>query len=757
MKRFFTILSILALLAVSCHKEPEPNRLAVSPLSLSFTGDDPSSQTLSVTATADWSVKCDADWCRISPSAGKGDGTAQVQVSDNPGAARSATITIESTGCRPKTVSVSQNASTKEKVDPVSVVPQQWDGVKRGAVSYQLLVYSFADSNGDGIGDFNGIAQHLDYLDQMGVQALWLSPIHPASSYHGYDVLDYQSVNSRYGTEEDFRNLVAKAHDKGIRIYLDFVLNHTSKDHPWFLEAKKSETNAYRDYYIFSNSPQADITAGKVAMIASEGASGYDSGQWFSTVSGGAASSVKVRFTLDLDTSGKPKALTVEKVDSIVNQGSQNTGIYLYYGDAKMVQFYNNGGTVSVALDLDTSWGVLVRTSTTSWDGGTKYGAPSGRNKLSWGTALTLSNSSAQDILMPDMNTCYYHSHMWTAYFADLNYGAAATCETSPAFKAVTAAADKWIAMGVDGFRLDAIKHIYHNAAGDENPTFLGKFYDHCNASYKAAGHTDDIYMVGEHFSDASEVAPYYKGLPAFFEFSFWWKLRDAVNNGSGSSFASSVQEMRRQYAQYRSNPIAATKLSNHDEVRAANDLGRSLAKEKLAAAVLLTMPGEPYVYQGEELGYWGVKDQGDEYVRTPMKWTRSGAVASGALSGKVDATMLTPEISVEAQMADGSSLLQTYLAFSKLRNTLPALAGGTMEVCKSTVRTIGAWYLTSSDGQKAFVVHNFGSTSASFPLGGEDVSRPAALNGTASVKTLAGSRTLEMGPYSSVVFVSAQ
>lgn len=111
-------------------------------------------------------------------------------------------------------------------------------------ITYQMLVYSFADSNGDQIGDFRGIINHLDYLEEMGVSAIWLSPIHKASSYHGYDVLDYDSINPLYGTEDDFKALLDAAHNKGIKIYLDYVLNHTSKNHPWFLNAKKARTHS---------------------------------------------------------------------------------------------------------------------------------------------------------------------------------------------------------------------------------------------------------------------------------------------------------------------------------------------------------------------------------------------------------------------------------------------------------------------------------------------------------------------------------
>ena len=616
-------------------------------------------------------------------------------------------------------------------------------------ITYQLLVYSFCDSNGDGVGDFNGITSKLDYLQQMGVNALWLSPIHPASSYHGYDVLDYSDVNPEYGTMADFQNLINKAHEKNIKIYIDYVLNHTSKNHPWFLDAVSSESSEYRDYFIFSKNPQADIKAGKIPMISSEGGNGYDSGQWFSAVSSTGGSSMKVKFTLEW---GSAPTLKIEKVNAISNTGSQNSGKYLYYGDGKMAQFYSSGGsTYTLSIELASSWGVLIRTSTTSWEGGTKWGAPAGKNQLVWGTPLKLSNSDAQDILLPGMETVYYHSHFWTSYFADLNYGPAATSETSGAFKAVTEAADKWINMGVDGFRLDAVKHIYHNAASDENPTFLKKFYDRCNKTYKSYGHSDDIYMVAEHFSEASEVAHYYTALPAYFEFSFWWRLSDAINKGAGSTFAPTIQGYRDLYAKYRTDFIEATKLSNHDENRAANDLGKNINKEKLAAAVLLTAGGEPYIYQGEELGYWGVKNNGDEYVRTPMMWTTSvSAIADKKLAGKVDKSMLTSSISVATQSADENSILNVYRTFGKLRATYKALSKGSFTTRLINGSTsISAWY-REYDGQKILVIHNFSGGGTTITLAGDKTENLIGSNGSVAVRD----GKLTLGGYSSALFL---
>ncbi len=123
-------------------------------------------------------------------------------------------------------------------------------------VFYQIFVRSFYDSDGDGIGDFLGIVEKLDYLERLGIGGIWLMPIHPSPSYHGYDVLDYYAVNPDYGTMEDFQLLLDEAHQRGIRIIMDFVINHTSNQHPWFQAALDPESD-YHDWYVWNTeSPQ---------------------------------------------------------------------------------------------------------------------------------------------------------------------------------------------------------------------------------------------------------------------------------------------------------------------------------------------------------------------------------------------------------------------------------------------------------------------------------------------------------------------
>ena len=124
---------------------------------------------------------------------------------------------------------------------PAREKPAWWDD----AVGYEVFVRSFQDSDGDGVGDLKGLISRLDYLNDgnpatdtdLGVTLLWLMPVQASPSYHGYDVTDYRTVNPAYGTNADLDTLIAEAHKRGIRVVLDFVMNHTSDQHPWFVDS----------------------------------------------------------------------------------------------------------------------------------------------------------------------------------------------------------------------------------------------------------------------------------------------------------------------------------------------------------------------------------------------------------------------------------------------------------------------------------------------------------------------------------------
>lgn len=120
------------------------------------------------------------------------------------------------------------------------------------SVVYQIYPRSFNDSNGDGIGDLNGITEKLDYLKELGIDVIWLSPVYQSpNDDNGYDISDYKAIMKDFGTMEDYERMLAAAHERGIRIVMDLVVNHTSDEHAWFVESRKSADNPYRDYYIW--------------------------------------------------------------------------------------------------------------------------------------------------------------------------------------------------------------------------------------------------------------------------------------------------------------------------------------------------------------------------------------------------------------------------------------------------------------------------------------------------------------------------
>jgi alpha-glucosidase len=141
-----------------------------------------------------------------------------------------------------------QSAAPKAATNSASAEQSWW----KNAVIYEIYPRSFQDTNGDGIGDLNGITAHLDYLKNLGVDAIWLTPVYPSPQVDfGYDISDYENIDPQYGTLKDFDHLVAEADKRHIRIIMDMVMNHTSDKHKWFLESRSSRDNPYRDWYMW--------------------------------------------------------------------------------------------------------------------------------------------------------------------------------------------------------------------------------------------------------------------------------------------------------------------------------------------------------------------------------------------------------------------------------------------------------------------------------------------------------------------------
>ena len=417
-------------------------------------------------------------------------------------------------------------------------IPETWWDE---AVFYEIFVRSFYDSNGDGIGDFNGITSRLDYLNDgdpstdtdLGITGIWLMPIFPSPSYHGYDVTDYYSVNPQYGTLDDFKNLVSEAHKRGIRVMMDLVINHTSDQHPWFQEAKKDPNSRYRNWYIWSETNP-----------------GYK-GPWNETV----------------------------------------------------------------------------------W-----HPSDSG----------------------------YYYG-IFEAFMPDLNYN-------NPEVTAeMTKVYSFWLNdMDIDGFRLDAAKHLIEKDAVQQNTKATHEWYQQMYPVYKAL--KPGAMTIGELFGDSVSVASRYiknREFDLIFNFQLASAIISSIQVGRARNITQTIQNSNQLFPKFQYAPF----LTNHDQNRVMDQLGQDVNKAKVAASVLLTTSGTPFLYYGEEIGMTGIKP--DENIRRPMQW--SAEMNAGFTTGTPwrvpDPNFDT--INVDQESNDPQSLLSHYRALIHLRTDHPSLSTG--------------------------------------------------------------------------------
>jgi glycosidase len=459
---------------------------------------------------------------------------------------------------------------------PGAVTSAWWDD----AVCYEVFVRSFFDSDGDGIGDLKGLTARLDYLndgnpasdDDLGVTCLWLMPIFESPSYHGYDVVDYETIERDYGTMADFTGFLAEAHRRGIRVILDLPLNHTSRDHPWFQEALRDPASPYRDWYIWTDS---------------------------------------------------------------------NPG---YLGP----------------------WGQPV------W-----HPSPAGDE--------------------------YYYGIFWEG-MPDLNYRNPAVTEEARRINRF------WLSQGVDGFRLDAIKHLIENGEVQENTPETHGWLQNYGAFVKAE--FPAALTVGEIFGAGSLVLePYYDPvqLASYFQFEIAGQLLSAADGGNGGTLVFTVEDA---LAREPSQPFA-TFLTNHDQTRSMTVLAGDVAEAKLAATALLTLPGLPFIYYGEEIGMRG--DKPDERLRTPMQW--SAEPGGGFTEGQPWETFQDDlaSVNVSSQNQDPASLLNLYRRLVQLHVSHPALRHGDFVPITSSESSVTA-YLRIAGDDVVLVVLNFGDEGADWP-----------------------------------------
>jgi glycosidase len=405
---------------------------------------------------------------------------------------------------------------------------------------YEVFVRSYADSDGDGIGDLRGLTDRLDHLndgdpattDDLGVTGIWLMPVAESPSYHGYDVTDYEAVEPDYGTAEDFATFLDAAHDRGIAVIVDLVINHTSVEHPWF-EASRDGDPDLADWYVWSD---------------------------------------------------------------------------------------EHGG----------------------------FGGPGGRQV--WHAA----------------GERYYYGYFWEG-MPDLNL----------ANDAVTAELQRiaayWIEdMGVDGFRLDAARHLIEDGEELENTpetrAWLVSFRERVHAS------RPDALVLGEVWDATSTSARYvHEGsLDLAFEFGLASAFVSAVRFGDPASLAAIQAEVT---AAYPPRGYASF-LTNHDQDRVFDQVGRDMAAARAAASLLLTSAGVPFIYYGEEIGMRGRKP--DERIRTPLAWDGS-LPGAGFTTGDPwqDLADGLDEANIAVQTADPGSLLSHYRTLIRARSESPALLRG--------------------------------------------------------------------------------
>lgn len=442
---------------------------------------------------------------------------------------------------------------------------------------YEVFVRSFKDSasgalSNDGIGDIPGLIEKLDYLNDgdpkttsdLGITGIWLMPINPSPSYHGYDVTNYKEVNPQYGTLEDFRKLTAACHKRGIRVILDLVLNHCSDENPWFTCA------------IDAASPTHD---------------------WF--------------------------------IWSETNPGWKGP------------------------------WGEQV------W-----HRVGESRSRV---------GGEAMHRLAP--GPLFYG--IFSSRMPDLNYRSAAASE------AMLSVVDFWVgkdgdgkgdgkgALGADGYRLDAIRHLVEDGQVQENTPETHAWLRTMRTRLKRAN--PEAMSIGEVWTD-SKIASSYVGneLDMTFEFELASAIVEAARTGKAETV---IAAQERVLACYPPNQYGRF-LTNHDQTRVLTQLKGDAVAMRSAAAMLLLGPGVPFIYYGEEIGMTG--DKPDENLRTPMQW--SAGAAAGFTNGTAweAAHKDRASANVETESGEEGSLLSWYRKLIRLRGEYGALSSGGFEPVES-------------------------------------------------------------------------
>lgn len=459
---------------------------------------------------------------------------------------------------------------------------------------YEVFVYSFYDSDGDGIGDLNGLTQKLDYINDgddatdtdLGCNEIWLMPIMPSTTYHKYDVIDYYDIDPEYGTMDDFKVFLEECHSRGINVIIDFVMNHTSSQHEWFTTACE---------YLRSLEPGQEPDAAECPYVE----------------------------------------------------------YYYFSKEAANSNYYEVSGS--------------------EW---------------------------------------YYEGVFWSE-MPDLKL------ENEAVRQEFTDIVQYWLDLGVDGFRLDAVKE-YYSGRDSANVEVLTWFTDMVKSK------KEDAYLVGEAWTDYNTYTKYYaSGMDSLFDFAFAntdgyiAKTLNGMTKSGASTYGKAIMAVTELMESYSDSYINAPFYTNHDLARSAGYYTGDYAenKVKMAQAMNLLMSGNAFLYYGEEIGMKGAGK--DENKRVAMYWS-DDADMEGMCDGPQDAddVKMTYD-SLEVQQEDPASIYRFVKQVIKLRNIYPEIARGTMTFEEALSNDQVCVFTKEYEGSQLMILFNISENENTVDLSG--------------------------------------
>jgi maltose alpha-D-glucosyltransferase / alpha-amylase len=492
----------------------------------------------------------------------------------------------------------------------------------KDAIIYQVHVRTFRDSNGDGIGDFRGLAEKLDYLQELGINAIWLMPFFPSPLRDdGYDISDYRSVHPNYGTLDDFKNFLVAAHERGIRVIVEMVLNHTSDQHPWFQESRSSLDNPRRDWYVWS------------------------------------------------DTDARYRGVRI------------------------------------IFLDTETS----------NW---------------------------ARDPVSKS-----YYWHRFFSHQPDLNYDNPAVREE------MWSVMQFWLEMGVDGFRLDAVPYLVEREGTScENLPETHAILKDLRG--KLDKHFADKMLLAEANQWPADLRPYF-GEGDEFHMAFHFPLMPRMFMGVKLEDRKPIMDILQQTPEIPGSCQWCLFLRNHDELtlemvtdierdymydtyagdkamrlnlgirrRLAPLLDNDRRRVELMTGMLMSLPGTPILYYGDEIGMGDNVHLGDRNgVRTPMQW--DGGWNAGFSSADpeslyspliLDPVYGYPAVNVYSQKRSGHSLLAWMKRIISTRKSTQVFGRGSIEFLHPANHRVLA-YVRQLRAETVLVVNNLSSSAQAVEL----------------------------------------